>query len=210
MGVCTLDENEQDTRLYEVVTNHEEQFSIWPSDQQLPLGWEAVGKRGLKSECLEYINKVWTDMRPLGLREKMLEKKDHAASGAEELRRRAGGDKWAVENKDDLVSYLCTGVHRVAIDVKPEKSIKSFQQAVDRGYVHLTFADTGEGAQGNTRIGLQLDKTASNFDQADFENEEGAARIVGELSLNYVEIRCTAEIDVGTLTGTAQVARISS
>lgn len=51
-----------------VVKNHEEQFSIWPEYKALPAGWTAVGKRGLKAECLEYVEQVWTDMRPLSLR----------------------------------------------------------------------------------------------------------------------------------------------
>ena len=58
----------EDTRVYKVVVNHEEQYSIWFAEQENPLGWRDVGKSGLKSECLEYIKEVWTDMRPLSLR----------------------------------------------------------------------------------------------------------------------------------------------
>ena len=64
------DENE-DPRVYKVVVNHEEQYSIWPADKKNPLGWNDAGKTGLKKECLEYIKEVWTDMRPLSLRKKM-------------------------------------------------------------------------------------------------------------------------------------------
>jgi len=53
---------------YEVVVNHEEQYSIWSAGRELPLGWNTVGKRGSKDECLAYIKEVWTDMRPLSLR----------------------------------------------------------------------------------------------------------------------------------------------
>jgi len=66
------DENE-DTAIYKVVVNHEEQYSIWPADRNNALGWKDVGKSGLKQECLEYIKEVWTDMRPLSLRKKMAE-----------------------------------------------------------------------------------------------------------------------------------------
>jgi MbtH protein len=59
--------------VYEVVVNHEEQYSIWPADRKLPLGWRGVGKSGLKPDCLAYIKEVWTDMRPLSLRKKMEE-----------------------------------------------------------------------------------------------------------------------------------------
>ncbi len=64
---------EEDNTIYAVVINHEEQYSIWPVDRELPLGWTAVGKTGLKQECLDYIEEVWTDMRPLSLRKKMEE-----------------------------------------------------------------------------------------------------------------------------------------
>lgn len=53
---------------YHVVRNDEEQYSIWPVDRALPLGWHAVGTQGNKADCLAYIETVWTDMRPLSLR----------------------------------------------------------------------------------------------------------------------------------------------
>lgn len=62
-----------DTTIYEVVVNHEEQYSIWPADRELPLGWSLAGMRGTKAECLAYIEEIWTDMRPLSLRKKMEE-----------------------------------------------------------------------------------------------------------------------------------------
>ncbi len=61
----------EDTQIYKVVVNHEEQYSIWLVDKENPLGWKDVGKSGRKAECLEYIKEVWTDMRPLSLRLKM-------------------------------------------------------------------------------------------------------------------------------------------
>ena len=51
-----------------VVVNDEEQYSIWPTDREIPDGWRDAGKRGLRPECLSYIDEVWTDMRPLSLR----------------------------------------------------------------------------------------------------------------------------------------------
>lgn len=57
--------------LYKVVINHEEQYSIWPADRESPLGWRDAGHQGTKDTCLNYVKEVWTDMRPLSLREKM-------------------------------------------------------------------------------------------------------------------------------------------
>lgn len=61
----------EDTTVYKVVRNHEEQYSIWPAERENPPGWEDAEKSGTKDECLAYINEVWTDMRPLSLRRKM-------------------------------------------------------------------------------------------------------------------------------------------
>jgi len=55
---------------YKVVLNAEGQYSIWPAGQGVPLGWESEGTVGTKQECLEQISELWTDMRPLSLRNK--------------------------------------------------------------------------------------------------------------------------------------------
>jgi MbtH protein len=61
-----------DSTIYSVIVNHEEQYTIWPSYKtELPLGWSAEGKQGTKDECLAHIKTVWTDMRPLSLRKAM-------------------------------------------------------------------------------------------------------------------------------------------
>lgn len=70
-------DNEQDDTVYNVVVNHEEQYSIWPADRENALGWTAVGKSGSKAECLAYIKEVWTDMRPLSLRKAMDQSATH-------------------------------------------------------------------------------------------------------------------------------------
>jgi MbtH protein len=65
--------DEEDTTIYQAVVNHEEQYSIWPADREVPLGWKPAGKTGTKREVLAWIEEVWTDMRPLSLRKKMAE-----------------------------------------------------------------------------------------------------------------------------------------
>lgn len=62
-------ENVQDESIrYKVVVNHEEQYSIWPAQRDNAPGWRDAGKSGSREECLDYIQEVWTDMRPLSLR----------------------------------------------------------------------------------------------------------------------------------------------
>ena len=55
---------------YKVVINHEEQYSIWPADQNVR-GWREVGYAGSKEQCRDYIEEVWTDMRPLSVGDRM-------------------------------------------------------------------------------------------------------------------------------------------
>lgn len=77
-------QDEDDPRTYMAVVNDEEQYSIWPASKALPLGWRATGTTGTKSECLAYIEQVWTDMRPLSLRRYMDEQRagNHAPPAA--------------------------------------------------------------------------------------------------------------------------------
>jgi MbtH protein len=72
-------DDQEDTRDYVVVLNHEEQYSIWPKGKQIPAGWHSVGTEGRKAECLEFIDQVWVDMRPLSLRKKMDEQAGKAS-----------------------------------------------------------------------------------------------------------------------------------
>lgn len=65
---------DDDGRMYRVVKNHEEQYSIWPADRESPSGWLDAGKSGTKQECLSFIRVAWTDMRPASVRRAMEER----------------------------------------------------------------------------------------------------------------------------------------
>lgn len=71
-----MSSNDEQT-VFNVVVNHEMQYSIWPADRENALGWENEGKSGTKQECLDYIDEVWTDMRPLSLQKSMSQGADH-------------------------------------------------------------------------------------------------------------------------------------
>lgn len=64
-------QDDVDDAIYTVVRNDEEQFSIWPTTRAVPAGWHEVGETGPKQQCLDYIDRTWTDMRPLSLRRAM-------------------------------------------------------------------------------------------------------------------------------------------
>jgi MbtH protein len=63
-----VSQENDDDRVYLVVVNHEEQYSIWLADREIPIGWHAEGTQGSKDACLTHIDDVWRDMRPLSLR----------------------------------------------------------------------------------------------------------------------------------------------
>ena len=67
----------ENKELFNVVVNHEEQYSIWPQGRPNAPGWRDAGKAGTKEECLAWVKEVWVDMRPLSLRKQM--EKDLAA-----------------------------------------------------------------------------------------------------------------------------------
>lgn len=68
----------EDTLIYKVVVNHEEQYSLWPVERENPPGWSNAEFRGTKAECLAYIEEVWTDMRPRSLRQTIEDTTDKA------------------------------------------------------------------------------------------------------------------------------------
>ncbi len=54
---------------YAVVVNDEEQYSVWPADREPPAGWRREGTVGSRQECLDHVDRIWTDLRPRSLRE---------------------------------------------------------------------------------------------------------------------------------------------
>jgi MbtH protein len=62
---------DNDDAVFLVLVNQEEQYSLWPADLPVPGGWWTTGQRGSKRECDEYVDRVWTDLRPKSLRDTM-------------------------------------------------------------------------------------------------------------------------------------------
>jgi hypothetical protein len=92
------------------------------------------------------------------------------------------------------------GDHPVIVS-RADKSVEKFKESVDRGYVLIKFTNT----QGGTELGIQLDNARSDLNQADFEQKQGIAHLEGDLTLNYVKVRCIADVDLATLEGKGQV-----
>ena len=174
-----------------MVVNHEEQYSIWPAGREIPLGWRAAGKAGARSECLAYIEQVWTDMRPLSLREQMKRLAEHPEAEAAPPLRRA-------DPRDDLVAFLSDGDRPVQATAQ---SVEQFVDRVKAGYVNIRFTDT----RGGTEVGVRLDAEASDTAGADLESCKGNVRIAGNLTLNYRPVRLVAEVALETLVGSGRL-----
>lgn len=186
----------EDATIYRVVVNQEEQYSIWPEYKENPPGWMNVGKVGPKAECLDYIKEVWTDLRPLSLRKRM-----------EEMARNHPQQSQSPEPgscEKNLVDILCEGYHAVEASLRPERSVKLFKEEIDRDYVHVKFT----GTKGGTELGVRLDRSACNFGSADFEQGKGIIDLEGELTLDYVNVRCVAKIDLKSLAGKGYLVRV--
>jgi hypothetical protein len=98
---------------------------------------------------------------------------------------------------NDLVNRLSQGRHAVEVGLRPEPSIKLFKEALDRGHVFIKFTET----RGGTELGVPVDKARSDLTQANFDAGTGKVRVSGELTLNYVPVRCIAEIELPSLRG---------
>jgi hypothetical protein len=96
---------------------------------------------------------------------------------------------------DELVQRLSAGDHPVIFS--RGDSAEELKRSIERGYVLIKFTDT----QGGTELGVRLDTATSDLSKADFPQASGAARLVGNLTLNYVKVRCVADIDLATLQG---------
>lgn len=186
---------QEDQIVYIVVVNHEEQYSIWPADRDLPLGWEQEGKTGPKDECLAYIEEVWVDMRPLSLRQQM-EKTGHQPP----VDTQANTAVAVNPGRDSLVERLAKGNH-LLIASRVDNSIERFKESIDRGYVLIKFTET----QGGTELGIRLDEQRSDLSQADFAQGQGIAHLEGTMTLNYIKVRCIADIDLAHFKGTGHL-----
>jgi hypothetical protein len=72
------------------------------------------------------------------------------------------------------------------------------------GYVHVKFTET----RGGTELGIRLDQEALDLSRADFESQSGVVHMEGELTLDYVKVRCITDINLGTLDGKGYLVKV--
>jgi hypothetical protein len=98
---------------------------------------------------------------------------------------------------NELVQRLSEGDHPVRIG-RPEDTIEELKRRIlEMGYIHIKFTAT----QGGTELGVTVDPEATDVSKVDWEEGSGMAHIVGGLILNYVRVRCVADIDMASREG---------
>jgi hypothetical protein len=107
---------------------------------------------------------------------------------------------------NELVQRLSQGNHPVEASLRPERTVLAFKDCIERGYVHIKFTNT----QGGTDLGMQLDRDASDLTAANFDQQTGQAHLVGHLTLNYVPVKCFADIDLSTLSGNGHLEPVAA
>jgi len=101
----------------------------------------------------------------------------------------------------ELVEKLSQGDHPVVFRSVQENGTAELGECIERDYVHILFT----GTRGGTELGFELDRELSDLSAADFEKGEGKVHLVGALSLDYVKVRCVADLDLARLAGTGHL-----
>jgi len=182
---------------YLVVLNDEEQYSIWPEGREIPLGWRAEGTAGTKDECLAHIEKIWTDMRPKSLRERLAAGLGTVETAPEE------------DEGDPLVQRLSAGSHPVVVagvgDRGDAEAIERFRQRMERGHVNVLFT----GTRGGTELSLRFDPQSVDRSRCDFARRSGNLALAAELNLDGVDVRCEVDLSLAELAGTGRLVPLS-
>jgi len=105
---------------------------------------------------------------------------------------------------DDLVARLSSGTHPVILGLRPEPTIAGLREQIGYDYLHVKFT----GTRGGTELGVTLDKPACDFTALDTDPPVGHLHIAGTLTLNYVKVRCVADVDLETFAGTGHLEPI--
>jgi uncharacterized protein YbdZ (MbtH family) len=50
--------------MFLALKNAEGQHSLWPQQFEVPEGWSVVSGPAARADCIEYIERNWTDLRP--------------------------------------------------------------------------------------------------------------------------------------------------
>jgi len=180
---------------YKVVYNQERQYSIWPTWKVDPPGWESDGTVGTKQQCLDHIEKVWTDMRPLSLQNFM---KENGLDGPREIKipplPQDNIDHFRrPQPPNELVMKLMEEQDVVIIRYKEGDvpNLEKLMRAIEIGYILVKFIHT----QGGTELGANIKKSEYNC-FAELIESENIIKIRGFLKLDYTPVILNATISL--------------
>lgn len=178
------------TDIHYVVVNHEQQYSIWPTPTP-PAGWTVVGPPASREQCLDRIEQLWTDMRPLSLREFMAANPD--ADSTAEIEQ-------PFDEGPDLVTRLGSE-QELELELFGAPSLDLLRERIEQGVVHVRFP----GTRGGTLLAVQLD--ADSKARAATLASVAALELSGTLQLDFVDLRLQARVETETLRGRGQLIR---
>jgi hypothetical protein len=98
----------------------------------------------------------------------------------------------------ELINYLSHGEHPVVL--QRYKDAHELEERVQSGYVLVKFTDT----RGGTELGLRLDK--DRCDLTNLDTGSGTIKLVGTLTLDFVDIEVVVDANITSLEGTGTVA----
>jgi hypothetical protein len=102
---------------------------------------------------------------------------------------------------NDLTHRLANGDHPVTIGGTRPSPAELRRRIEEVGQIRIKFTAT----RGGTDLGMTVDHAASDFMAADFDQGTGAFHVEGTLVLDYVPVRCVADLDLATLAGTGHL-----
>jgi hypothetical protein len=105
---------------------------------------------------------------------------------------------------NELVQRLSIGNHPITVGGPQPSREELYKRVTQLKYVFIKFT----GTRGGTDLGVRVDTDATDMSQADFQKGTGTVHIEGTLTLNYVKIRCIADIDLATLNGNGHLVSL--
>jgi hypothetical protein len=105
----------------------------------------------------------------------------------------------------DLPHRLSEGQHPIEVVLRPHKTMVALKESLERGHLNIRFT----GTRGGTELGVPLESERSDLSQINFEEEQGRFTIAGRLTLDYVPVRCVADIELPSLQGRGHLEILS-
>jgi hypothetical protein len=106
---------------------------------------------------------------------------------------------------DELTQRLSTNQPVVIGGLSPSST--DLRHRMDEyGNVFIKFTET----RGGTDLGVYLERDACDFGDADFDAATGRIHVEGTLILNDDPVRCIADIDLATLSGTGRLVLVDA